>query len=242
MTTLPAPNETPTKREEWHFWRSSPEMLAHVARTALRATTREGEAPPACTIDIEVAGDHEIFASPSDFTANATREGLRGFNSIRIEATGAGLSAALNWRWRRAWWAPGAGKDAEVVLEVVGSDKAVVEDAFDAIRASIKRSAGKSEGPQLIIGLTVMYGMTALLVAATASGLYLLKVPTDRIFLVTSVLGLLGIFGGAVLGTWVYPSLEVAPAGQTHLRRSVKFVGPIVITLIVGGVAKLLYG
>ncbi len=238
---MQAPNEATTRREEWNLWRGSPELLAQVARAALRATAHDMEAPPRCLIDIEVAGDHEVFTSPSDFTAQATREALRDFRRIRVQATGEALTVTVNWSWSRAWWATGRGKDAEVILEVAGPDEKSIEVALAAVRPSIERGGTKRARPQLAIGLALAWGLAALVVAAVVNGLYLLEARADVIAWGGAGVSVLGCVLGLVGGSWVYPSLEVAPAGQTRLWRTIKFVVPVVVTLIVSGIAKLLY-
>ena len=234
--------EIEKQREVWHFWRGSPELLAQVARVALRATGREGKATPGL-IDVEAAGDHEIFASPTDFCTQASREALSGFTSIRINVAGDAVRVTVHWRWRRPWWSPfGSGKDAEVVLEVVGADKRLVDDAFTAVRTSLRRAAARSETRQGIFVLAIMVALTALVIVAVASSLYLLKVSREVIFLACVMMGALGLFVSAFVASWVYPSLEIAPGGRTRLRRTGLFVVPISLTLILSGVAKALYG
>jgi len=232
------------RTEVGNRWRGSPELLAHVARAALRATGQEEERTPGL-IDIEVSGDHEIFASPSDFTAQASREALAGFKSIHMEATGEAVTVVVDWSWRRPWWSPGRINqnipDAEVVLEVTGAEKTAVEEAFSLVRAALWRAGGQGEQRQAIF-FTGGIIAVALMILAVASGLYLLKVPDQVIKIAAGPMFVAGLVAGALLGTWVYPSLEVAPAAETHLRRTIRFVVPIVLTLILGGVAKALYG
>jgi hypothetical protein len=246
MASVPAVKAAISKRAEWNFWRGSPELLAQVARTALRVTSRDGDPAPQCMIDVEVADDHEIFTSPSDFVKDVTRQALRAFKSIRVDAKGVASHAAVTWRRRRPWWKPGHGKDATVVLEVYGSDEAWAEQALAAIRASIRRGGTAKGDPQAVvqavIAITVSFLVVGVITAAVASGLYLLKVHSAVIEFTAVGVGVVGLLADAVvLGTWVFRSLEVAPAGQSHLSRAVKFLGPIVITLIVTGLGKLLF-
>lgn len=191
-------------------------------------------------ITVEIDDDHEIFTSPSEFTSDVTREALRGFKSIEIEVTGDALASKVTWKWRRPWWAPGQGKDAEVVLEVRGPEQAG-EEAFEAIRTTIKRGGTDGGWRQTLIAFVAIYGIASLVAVGTGFGLYLLKVSGGWILLGVLIVWLVGIFVGAVGGTWAYPSLEVAPGGQTNLRRTAKFVVPIVVTLVVTGIGKALY-
>jgi hypothetical protein len=73
-------------------------------------------------------------------------------------------------------------------------------------------------------------------------GLYLLKVSVDLYDPPWRL-----VDGGSALVSFgvafqILPALEVAPAGQSRLWRTTKFVVPIVVTLILSGVAKKLYG
>ncbi|OLE01081.1 MAG: hypothetical protein AUG91_02565 [Actinobacteria bacterium 13_1_20CM_4_69_9] len=128
------------------------------------------------------------------------------------------------------------------MLEVVGADKRLVDDAFTAVRTSLRRAAARSETRQGIFVLAIMVALTALVIVAVASSLYLLKVSREVIFLACVMMGALGLFVSAFVASWVYPSLEIAPGGRTRLRRTGLFVVPISLTLILSGVAKALYG
>lgn len=213
-----------------------------MARVALRATVPEDDSQKQFfRMDVEVVGDHEVFSSPSDFTADVTREALQNFKSIAIEAAGDACHAKVTLRWRRSWWVPGFDNDAEVLLEVSGPDDEVVEKAFTRIRSAIRRGGTEGETPQSLITLATCFGSAAALTLGTAFGLYLLKMPGDVITFGSIGAAGLGFIGGAFFGTWMYPSLEVAPAGQTHLRRLLKFGVPIILTLVISGITKALY-
>jgi hypothetical protein len=238
---MPAVQASYEATEEWDGWRGSPELLAQVARGSVRATGRDGQETPGL-IDIEVGGDHEIFSSPSDFTKNATREALRAFQSILIEARGETLGVAVVWRWRTSWASRiRSPADAEVLLKVVGTDEKAVNTAFASVRASVKRgsvSFWTLVASLLVIGALLWFAI----LASIYLGLYLLKVSVDPYDLQWRALD-----GGAVLVSLgvafqILPALEVAPAGQSRLWRTTKFVVPIVVTLILSGVAKKLYG
>jgi hypothetical protein len=81
-----------------------------------------------------------------------------------------------------------------------------------------------------------------MIVAALVFGLDLLKVPKGVIVWTALVMGVLGLLGGFIPASWIFPSLEVTTGGQTRLWRVLKYVGPIVAGLIVTGIAKKLYG
>jgi hypothetical protein len=193
-------------------------------------------------IDIEVGGDHEVFSSPSDFTKNATREALRAFQSILIEARGEALAVSVVWRWRRSWMSRiRAPADADVVLEIVGTDEKAVNSAFASVCASVNRGSvnfGTLVSAQVAIGALLWFTI----LVSIYFGLYLLKVSVDLYDPPWRL-----VDGGSALVSFgvafqILPALEVAPAGQSRLWRTTKFVVPIVVTLILSGVAKKLYG
>ena len=51
----------------------------------------------------------------------------------------------------------------------------------------------------------------------------------------------LAVFG-ALFGTWVFPALEIAPQGQGHPERTWRFVAPILVTITLAGLTKMLFG
>jgi hypothetical protein len=192
-------------------------------------------------IDFKVAEDHEIFSSPDEFVTSVTREALRKFKNIHIDVVGKALAINLSLRWLRPWWAPGRGNDAEVILGVRGEGQPSVEYAFAGMRAAIRRGGTETEFPATMVTLIML--VTAIAAAAgMASALYLLNVPVEVIFWVAGAVWIIGSVIGAVWGEWAYPSLEVAPSGQMNFARLVKFFGPLIATLIIGGIAKALYG
>jgi hypothetical protein len=239
--SLPMPEFPFERKGEWRLWRGSPELLAHVVRVALRFATEDSQEAH-CMIDFKVAEDHEIFSSPDEFVTNVTREALRKFKDIHIDVVGKALAINVTLRWRRPWWATGRGEDAEVILAVRGEEQPSVEDAFAGVRTAIKRGGTERGVPQsvLIIGVMVVTAIVA--AVGTGSALYLLDLPEDVVSWVAFAAWILGAVIGLVWGSWMYPSLEVASSGQMNLSRLVKVLGPLIATLIVGAIAKALYG
>src|SRR4051794_23140343 len=111
------------KSGSWHFWRGTPELFAHIVRTAERAM------PTAIAkkteIDVCVGDDHEIFDSPTAFTELVTVDALRHFGSISATVSAGNETSKIILRWVRPWWAWGRGKDADVILEVTGDPRAI---------------------------------------------------------------------------------------------------------------------
>jgi hypothetical protein len=239
----PAPESPFEKPFEWDNWRGSPDLLAHVARVALRYAAEDGQSA-SCVIDFEVAQDHEIFSSPNEFVASVTREALRKFTDVHISVASKPLAIDVTLRRLAPWWRRGTASDAGVILLVHGEEEASVEDAFAGMRMAIRRGVTESEPPPAYRGffIAVFGGMAAL--AGLVSALILLNVfPPDLVFGgLTACAFLLGFFVVLPWVNWIYPSIEVAPSGQMNLSRFLKLVSPITATLVVGAIAKLLYG
>lgn len=47
---------------------------------------------------------------------------------------------------------------------------------------------------------------------------------------------------GVMVGTWLYPSLEVTPPGKSNLARAIRWVAATFVTLVLAGLTKYLYG
>ena len=124
------------------------------------------------------------------------------------------------------------------MLEVRGGDKTASEEAFTTISNAIKR--GGTEGKRYAFVLSAVVASTILIMnVALFSGNYLFDLGLgDLVY--PAVDGVTTILGG-VFGIWAYPLMEVAPPMQTRLWRMAKFLGPVVIGLIVGGVTKLIF-
>lgn len=220
-------------------WRGSPELLAHLARTVRRVVGDGAADSPTLRIDMVVGNDHELFDEPGDFPTSATPEGLRHFKSICIRSEGDGRAAAVTLRWRRPWWMPANTTDGEVIMELNG-DSSWIAQARETIGRTLARGNGRigSSGATAIGGIA----LAAVLTATWITIGYLLGIDASVTAYVVVLLGVIGFFGGMVGGTWAIPSLEVAAAGETNIRRIVKFVGPIVVAIALAGLTKKLFG
>jgi hypothetical protein len=214
-------------------------------------------------IDVEAAGDHEVFASPAEFVAGATREALRSFRSIQIATVGEGVHVRVFMRWTgRAerqclnmnsrigrWQARAGAWEPEVLLDVGGSDSVAVEKAFTAVRAALRRGTRVGSRRHKAFYVILCGGFILVFAAAGFSGIYAVgaqDLPVDPTEDFPTLTGLL--LGGSVallavfLARWLFPALEVASAGQSRMWRAFKFIGPVVLALIVSGAAKKLWG
>jgi hypothetical protein len=239
--------------ESWTFWRGSPELLGHVARVAEREAASYDRGQTTCMIDVEVAGDHEIFWSPRDFVETVTREALQRFNSITIEARGDALQIVVRFLWRRPWWHPVSFRDVlmvdpsqdgdtsvKVVASVLGESPTKVDLAQAALRAAILRG-GADDGPRSLVPFLVLVMTFSLIVVGTMSFAFLAlsTVPTGPPALMIAAVG--GIVG-VVFTSWAYPSLEVAAKSETRLWRLARYLGTATGSLLVAAIAKGLLG
>jgi hypothetical protein len=83
-------------------WRGSPQLVAHIARTALEANGY-GEEPspasPGCVIEVDIGADAERFETPEQFCDQVSTEALRDFERILVKTgspTEPGLAVRLS--------------------------------------------------------------------------------------------------------------------------------------------------
>lgn len=236
-----AAEPAPAFREvsERERWRGTPELFAHLARVVRRTVADGQTGSPTLTIDVEVKDDHELFTDANDFLANVTPEGLRHFRSICIRSEGSARVAAITLRWRRPWWRPATSPDGEVLVEVTG-ELTWRDETRKTIETALARGDGRV-GSKWATAIGGWGAAAALGVTAVSIG-YLLKINEDVTLYAAGLLSVAGLIGGALWGTWAIPSLEIAPVGQTNIRRILKFVGPIVVAIALAGLTKKLFG
>jgi hypothetical protein len=232
-----ADDRTVTQRRLWHYWKGSPELFAHAVRAAGDYVTEGDGDGPTTRIDVHVRGDREAFSSADGFLANVTTEALRGFDRIEVEVSGDDLHARWSLGKVGHWWKPARRHDADVVLEVSGRTDAQVGKALDAIAKAVARGVPRWDLSYLV---GVAIGLVAM--AVGYSGAYLLEVH-ESIRLTTAA----AIFAGAsvpgvVWGAWLIPALEVAPRGQSRLRRVVRVLGGIALSVLAAGAGKAIWG
>ncbi len=242
MESSPPAPEPPFERTQFFdSWRGSPDLLAHVARVALRYAAADG--PADCMIDFEVAvaetipSDHEIFSSPNEFVASVTQEALRRFKVVHISVVGKALAIDVTLRRDprpRSW-----SSEDEVILVVRGEEEWSVDDVFVGMNAAMVRASwGAPSWTQFGIasfgGFAGAGGIASVLIILNAPYLVTLAVAFGALILSGFVTGLSMM--------WIYPSIEVAPSGQTNLARLAKVIGPLIATLVIGAIAKGLYG
>jgi hypothetical protein len=192
-------------------------------------------------IDVCVAGDHETFDSPTAFTELVTVDALRHFSSISAVVTAGDDRCEILLRWNRPWWSPGSSKDADVIVEVTGPD-GQIEARHELIQQAMLRGGTQREAIQAITGLFLATAAAGVAATFVISGGFLLGVDATTTTLIAFAIGLVGWVLGIFWGTWAYPSIEVAPIGQTNLRRIIRVVGPVLLTVILAGATKKLFG
>jgi hypothetical protein len=230
----------------WHFWRGSPELLAQIGRAAVRAVGTDGDPFPRCTIDVEVRGDHEVFA-PAEFAKGVTPEALRRFTSILISVEGVAQRPSVAIRRGTLRDRLSIHHGDEIVLMMDGTEQQSGQRTLDVIRAAIMRGT-KVMSAQTLVMVAVVVGTVLTGAGMVSAALYLTKAIERPWDLMTAPSGVatgflvLAVFIAAlVLAAWAYPAVEVAPMGQSRIWRIAKIVGAVAIPLILGGITKLLF-
>jgi hypothetical protein len=236
---VPGPENPCREASKVGRWRGTPQLFAHVARVVGRAVSDDSTCSPTPAIDLEVHNDHELFNGADDFLTNVTPEGLRHFRSICIRSKGSGRVAAVTFRRTRPWWKPGEGADHEILIELSG-DSAWRTEAQNTIDAALARGGSRISA----LGATNIGGICAGLASIVTwiSVAYLLKIEDSIVAIGGGVSAFVGWACGLWGTSWAIPSLEIAPADQTNMRRILRFVGPIVVAIALAGLSKKLFG
>jgi hypothetical protein len=206
-----------------------------------------GEQPDAATlsVDMQVGRDHEYFASADEFLKAVSLEALRNFDSINITACSTLGKVRLNMRWLRSRWATGQGKDATVELVVTDGDAFWAQNAHEKIKAAICRGYNSKLS---ISSRQLLTFLGTLIVAYGVCGVLLFLFPViaeleDVIFVVLFFTLFFAIFvGSLILSAWMVPSLEIVPEGGSNTWRAMKKIGPVVVTILLAGLTKQLFG
>ena len=230
----------------WHSWRGSPELLAHVARVALRSIDGASDGTQvACLIDLQVDDDHELFASPSEFLKDATPEGLNEFDRLRISAEGRDCGIEFTLVWRRGRLKRHG--EADVQLDARGTDQARVRAAFASVSAAAKRGGrpvtrrGTEDAwdyAAFPVAVPIVFAVATTWIVWSC--LYFLDQPLNN-FGQTIVLAAAAVVGVGWAG-WVKPALEVVPFSKSRLVRTLKVLIPVALGLIAGVVSKAIFG
>ena len=221
-------------------WRGTPELFAHLARVVQRVASDDEAAPATLEIDLEVEKDHELFSDADAFVTAVTPEGLRSFETISVTARGPSHWASVTFRWRREWWKPGTTPDGEVIVELDGEADWRTQ-ASTTIETALARGHGRM-GSGNAAGVTGFgIGTALVIVCFSLAALFDAEVGTALI-VGAGACWLGGMVAGAFLGTWLIPSLEIAPRGQFRITRVGKWVGSLVLAIALAGLSKALFG
>jgi hypothetical protein len=189
-----------------------------------------------------------MFDSPADFLANVTEHGLRRFWSIKIEVIG----AASAFKFRMAWVQPPTfflerflygRRRANVDLEMTATATASAAAAFPTVRtAALRGGSGTTVLRQMVVVASIFLGFSGALFAGIQFALYLVNVSVlvGNLFITTTAV--VGTLLAIPLALWAYPAIEVAPLGASNLIRMSKTIAAAVVPLVIGGIAKALYG
>ena len=132
-------------------------------------------------------------------------------------------------------------KDADVILEVAGRSEEI-ETRHAQIGRAVLRGGTEREAIQLALGLLLAFAAGVAAASFVVSGGFLVGLDTTATAVTAITVGFLGFFLGVYWGTWAYPSIEVAPIGQTNFRRIIRILGPVLLTVLLAGVTKKLFG
>jgi hypothetical protein len=221
--------------EEWFYWYSTPELLAHVTRSATRLLREHTGESPTCRIEVEVEGDKEVFDDADEFLRLATREALRHFTTIEVDVRTAAVQVTLTLHWKHRWWKLVFGKSSEVVFRVTGPSAQLLHAE---LRPAVERGASRRN----VRDTTTYFALFVATLVAAGSALYLAEASRTALLATGITSTVVLVLGLPWWSTWLTPALEVAPHRQSNFWRTVKLVGPIVVSLGLAGLAKLLYG
>lgn len=211
----------------WGLWRGSPELLAHVARVADRLAGAPADGAER-RIDVNVAGDHELYASPLDFTANVTREALRDFTEILIVSSGPELGVTVRLSWHDRGPTPWDRRRAEVTATVACDDADRRAAVLTALYLALRRGGTDRGWEQGLVHVAamVLVGFASLVAGLFVSGFLANVLPWFQ----AEWLGGLIVPVGLLLGYWAYPSLEVAAPGESRLARLTRAGGGVLLS------------
>lgn len=228
----------PEIQRHWHGWRGSDDQLARVFRATVEQAANDMTSTPTCRIDVEVKGDHEIFASPQQFLDEVTKEALRRFQSIKCTVNASGLAIKYEMTWQGPFWMPD--RSAEVALLVAGEDTSRVDGVAQAVQAAVSRAA-VGTWRHFIASQTVERGVTFAVVFVAGVALKLVGVEPFG-----EVRGLAGLALALLVGWYIqgilYPDLEVTQGGKSVLIRVRTLVWTLSVGLIAAGLSKLVFG
>ena len=230
----------------WHCWRGTPQMFAHVIAAGLWWVKRHALGSPQCLIDVEVDGDHRIFLSPDAFNGAVTIQALRHFKSMSAQVTVDELEVRFALEWRRPWWSPGSpgdwSQDADVTLNVQGEAREAVDAVRQRMCLAMARTRREPEHGETRFSTTWNRAGHCCDRYRNRRKCSLPSKSFDRSCVGGAPLFFVSFCVGAVLGAWIFPSIEVAPHRQSNLWRLLKSVVPVAVALILAGVTKKLYG
>lgn len=227
----------------WDGWRGSKDVFAHVVSVGLSSIADRTAGPAKCRIDVEVGDDHEVFSSPREFREEVTLEGLRRFPNVSAEMTSGSLKALIELRWLRPWWKVGRGNDAKALLHVEGPTSPDVSVVYEKLYAALRRGQLSQSSPRsFIIGFVWGAVLNAIFSGTIAMIAYLLDFSETIVIVSLSASYLILLVPGSLWLSWACPSLEVAPYRQSNAWRLLKVGGPVVGSIMVTGVTKVLYG
>jgi hypothetical protein len=216
---------------KWDQWRGTPEHIAQIARVAKDEIGGNGVLT--CKIAVGRPAYREVFDSPEAFREGLKPEALGDCKTITVVVSNGRLAARA--RFKLATRKKKAGVILRVAAQEDGDPR--LPHVARKVRAAIDRGHVPSSEKYILV--VIVYA------AYFAVGASLDVLVGDRVSLPT-----LGSYAsGAILlavgfgvANWLRPAVEVALLRQSRLWRVVKVVGPVVLTVVVGALAKAIFG
>lgn len=237
--------------ETWRRWRGSPDLVAHIARTAIRAARTAGpDGEPRCEVRVEVKGDEEIHEEPWEFRDRVTPEGLSRFRAIRVAVDTDAISVLIVIArkpvtgLRQLQDSDGVDREGVTLLIEARDDAANVENVRATVAAAIDR--GRPVTGRVVDNLIYLPLAFALLLGTVlalrslystqhseAGGLGLYFIVIFPVF----------FFAASFWITrWLRPPVEVASLWRSRLARVALFAVPPLLAIMVAGASKAIWG
>lgn len=254
------------ERARWSSWAGSPELIAHIARTAEAALCErravpiggpQAGAPVAFRATVSVGRDAEVFESPQALLEGITPEAQFGCQAIEFSAESDGVKVRVAFTFardrRRAGvrlrvWAADQ-KLRDEVAAIAATVAMAVQRGFRRHLGQVKFTSGLSEGnvgtPARFATASEFFIPFALGIATGAAVAWSLKAFAPGAKIPDTVKLTLTIALGGAYPLWLIyaiPNVELALDGKTRLYRAMRWALVALATLLLSTGGKKLIG
>jgi hypothetical protein len=251
------------ERARWTGWAGSPELIAHIARTAETALRERravsiadplAEEPTDFRATVSVGRDAEVFDSPEAFLAEITPEARSGCQGIALTVRSSNVDILVVFVFAAGKQAgvqltvsaPGAAQGDEVAV-IAATVAMAVQRGYRRHYGSVEFSAGLGEGQ---VGVRAPLALAIELFTPPALGIctglaiaLCLKVFLPDADIPAAAKSVFAFTLAAAYPIWlrrVVPNVELAVDGKTLLYRSVRGALVALLTLLLGIAVKVL--